>query len=118
MPQSGTEIIAELCAHSSTFETKTEFSQDKYKRKKVVTLSWFKNPGKPSRLIILSPLRQPPSLLFQARKYLVYVTVRRPTARALCESYYVRGPERVFNLRVDSLAAMLSLANVGAGGKV
>ena len=52
--QSGNEIIEELCSNSSTFESKTEFSQDKYKRKK-------------------------------AKKYIVYVTVRRPTARAICQ---------------------------------
>ncbi len=52
--QSGQEIIEELCSNSATFENKTEFSQDKYKRKK-------------------------------AKKYCVYVTARRPTARSICQ---------------------------------
>lgn len=34
LPQSGAEIVEELCSNSATFEAKTEFSQDKYKRKK------------------------------------------------------------------------------------
>ncbi|GAX79292.1 hypothetical protein CEUSTIGMA_g6733.t1 [Chlamydomonas eustigma] len=83
--KSGSEIIAELCNNSATFESKTEFSQDKYKRKK-------------------------------AKKYMIHVTLRKPTARAICQAYYDKGPQRVFNLRFDSLAAMLSLANIGAGG--
>ena len=53
-PQSGSEIIEELCSNSATFDAKTEFSQDKYKRKK-------------------------------AKKYIVTVTARRPTARAICQ---------------------------------
>jgi hypothetical protein len=30
-PQSGEEIVAALCSSSATFETKTEFAQEKYK---------------------------------------------------------------------------------------
>lgn len=32
--QGGDEIIDALCKHSTTFEAKTEFAQDKYKRRK------------------------------------------------------------------------------------
>lgn len=52
--QTGAEIVEELCSNSATFQQKTEFAQDKYKRKK-------------------------------AKKYIVYVTLRRPTARAVCQ---------------------------------
>ena len=48
------EIVEELCSNSATFEAKTEFSQDKYKRKK-------------------------------AKKYVVYIVARQPTARAICQ---------------------------------
>ena len=34
------------------------------------------------------------------------------------QAYFEKGPARVFNLRPDSLAIMLSLANVAAGAKV
>lgn len=85
--KSGSEIVQELVSNSKTFENKTEFSQDKYKRKK-------------------------------AKKYVIFVTIREPTARAVCQAYYDKGPERVFNLRVDTLAVALNLANVAAGGKV
>ncbi|KAL6754655.1 Gcd10p family-domain-containing protein [Haematococcus lacustris] len=83
----GHEIVQALCSNSVTFQNKTEFSQEKYKRKK-------------------------------ARKYVMVLTLQRPTARTLCQAYYSKGPERVHNLRPDSLAMMLSLGNVAAGSKV
>ncbi|GLC34740.1 hypothetical protein PLESTB_001158300 [Pleodorina starrii] len=85
--KAGVEIIQALCSNSATFQNKTEFSQDKYKKRK-------------------------------AKKYLTYLTVRKPCSRILCEAYYDKAPERVANLRQDSLAVMLSLANVAAGAKV
>ncbi|EFJ43222.1 hypothetical protein VOLCADRAFT_119181 [Volvox carteri f. nagariensis] len=85
--KAGAEIIQALCSNSATFQNKTEFSQDKYKKRK-------------------------------AKKYLTYLTVREPCARILCEAYYDKAPERVYNLRHDSLAVMMSLANVAAGAKV
>jgi hypothetical protein len=33
-PQGGDEIIEALCKHSTTFEAKTEFAQQKYKKRK------------------------------------------------------------------------------------
>jgi len=52
--QAGDDIIDALCKSSATFDTKTEYAQHKYKKRK-------------------------------ARKYLVHVTVRRPTARLMCQ---------------------------------
>jgi len=34
------------------------------------------------------------------------------------QAYFEKGPARVYNLRPDSLAIMLSLGNVAAGAKV
>lgn len=85
--QAGTEIIDALISNSATFQNKTEFAQDKYKRRK-------------------------------AKKYMTYVTVRRPTALSMAEMFYEKSPERVWNLRSDSLAVILSLANIAAGAQV
>ncbi|GFR49609.1 hypothetical protein Agub_g11629, partial [Astrephomene gubernaculifera] len=85
--KAGSEIIEALCSNSATFQNKTEFAQDKYKRRK-------------------------------AKKYLTYLTVRKPTARIVCEAFYDKCPERVWHLRHDTLAVMLNLANVAAGAKV
>ncbi|PNH11755.1 tRNA (adenine(58)-N(1))-methyltransferase non-catalytic subunit trm6 [Tetrabaena socialis] len=85
--KAGAEIVEALCSNSATFQNKTEFSQDKYKRRK-------------------------------AKKYNTYLTVRKPIARIICDAYYDKAPERVWYLRHDSLAVLLSLANVAAGAKV
>ena len=34
------------------------------------------------------------------------------------QAYFIKGPERVFNLRTDSLAMIMSLANIAAGATV
>ncbi|KAG2484255.1 hypothetical protein HYH03_016900 [Edaphochlamys debaryana] len=83
----GSEIIEALISNSATFQNKTEFSQDKYKRRK-------------------------------AKKYITHLTVRKPSARLICEAYSEKHPERVWHLRHDTLACALSLANVCAGAKV
>jgi tRNA (adenine-N(1)-)-methyltransferase non-catalytic subunit len=70
-----------------TFESKTEFAQEKYRRRK-------------------------------AKKHVLRVTLRRPRAAQLAEAMFDRGAARLWNLRHDSLAAALSLADVGAHGRV
>jgi tRNA (adenine-N(1)-)-methyltransferase non-catalytic subunit len=86
--QAGAEIIEALCTNSATFETKTEFAQDKYIKRK-------------------------------SKKYVVRVTLRRPTARVLCECMFEKsGGTRTHNLRADTLAAALSLANAAANSRV
>ncbi|EFN52089.1 hypothetical protein CHLNCDRAFT_139358 [Chlorella variabilis] len=83
----GADIVAALTANSATFAAKTEFSQDKYRKKK-------------------------------ARKYIQVATVRRPTAAAVCEAYFSTSPAKTAYLRADALALLLSLANIGAHGRV
>lgn len=50
----GNAIVDALCSNSATFSAKTEFAQDKYKKKK-------------------------------AKKYCTYITLRKPTARSICQ---------------------------------
>ncbi|KAL4423995.1 hypothetical protein ABPG75_001296 [Micractinium tetrahymenae] len=85
--KAGADIVAALAANSATFANKTEFSQEKYKKKK-------------------------------AKKYIQVGTVRRPTAAAVCEAYFANSPSRTGYLRVDALALLLSLANVGPHARV
>ena len=54
----------------------------------------------------------------KARKYLFVATARRPTAASVCEAYFSRTPSKVGFLRVDALALLLSMANVGAHARV
>ena len=49
----------------------------------------------------------------KARKYTTRASVMRPTARSVAELYSAKAPQKVSGLRVDTLALLLSLANVG-----
>ncbi|XP_037575694.1 LOW QUALITY PROTEIN: tRNA (adenine(58)-N(1))-methyltransferase non-catalytic subunit TRM6-like [Dermacentor silvarum] len=50
-------------------------------------------------------------------KYLQHVMLGRPTARLLVEMYYSQNPLKIGNMRVDSLAQMLTCCNVRSGGR-
>uniref|UniRef100_A0A8C5C2M9 tRNA (adenine(58)-N(1))-methyltransferase non-catalytic subunit TRM6 n=1 Tax=Gadus morhua TaxID=8049 RepID=A0A8C5C2M9_GADMO len=83
----GQEIIQQLIDNSSTFRDKTEFSQQKYIKKK-------------------------------KKKYESTITVLRPSCRILAMMYHGREPGKICHLRYDTLAQMLTLGNIHAGGKV
>ena len=50
-------------------------------------------------------------------KYTVRATVERPTARSLAETLFSWRPERIQYMRADTLALLLTMANVGAHGR-
>ncbi|KAL3140277.1 hypothetical protein ABBQ38_004545 [Trebouxia sp. C0009 RCD-2024] len=52
------------------------------------------------------------------KKYTVLATIQRPTARSVCEAYFGKSSPKINHLRADSLAMLLSLANIGSHGKV
>eukprot|EP00884_Botryococcus_braunii_P020464 jgi/Botrbrau1/7100/Bobra.0165s0121.1 len=54
----------------------------------------------------------------KAKKYLLYVDVIRPTAASLCETYFIKDAWKIQYIRVDTLALLLSLGNIGAGARV
>ena len=55
----------------------------------------------------------------KAKKYLATATLVRPSAAALAEAYFLRRRQaKVGHLRADTLALLLSLANVGAHARV
>ena len=45
-------------------------------------------------------------------------TLVRPTARSLGEAHFTNTPHKIQHLRADTLALLLSLANIGAHGRV
>lgn len=51
------------------------------------------------------------------KKYLNYVQLLKPNVRLLAEMYYMQGPLKICNLRIDSLSQMLAFCNVMSGGK-
>ncbi|KAK5853200.1 hypothetical protein PBY51_007009 [Eleginops maclovinus] len=83
----GQEIIQQLVDNSSTFKDKTEYSQEKYIKKK-------------------------------KKKYENVVTILKPSCRILALMYHGREPGKICHLRYDTLAQMLTLANIHASSKV
>jgi len=53
----------------------------------------------------------------KAKKYHHYILVRRPSIRLLMEIHYKADPMKVMNLRVDTLAQILTGVNVHSGGR-
>lgn len=51
------------------------------------------------------------------KKYLNFVQILKPNIRLLAEMYYMQGPLKICNLRIDSLSQMLAFCNVMSGGK-
>jgi tRNA (adenine-N(1)-)-methyltransferase non-catalytic subunit len=54
----------------------------------------------------------------KAKKYLLQIDVLRPTAASICETYFKKDPWKIQYMRHDTLAILLSLANIGAHGDV
>lgn len=82
----GEGIIEHLVENSSTFQQKTEFSQQKYIKKK-------------------------------KKKHIPVFSVLQPNTRTLIEMYYSHGPTKICNLRMDSLAQILTQANIRSSTK-
>lgn len=78
------DLIALITQGSSTFASKTEFSQEKYlKRKK--------------------------------NKYAADIVLRRPTIEAMCNLLLEKAPKKILYMRPDTIAYMLTSANIYAG---
>ncbi|KAK9497391.1 hypothetical protein O3M35_004722 [Rhynocoris fuscipes] len=82
---SAQNIVGKLIENSTTFKEKTEYSQEKYLKKK-------------------------------EKKYFEYITVRKPTLRLIADIFYNKDPFKIMGLRYDTLAQMLSLANIQHNG--
>ena len=54
----------------------------------------------------------------KTQKYAVWFEARRPTALNICETYHRSSPERLCNLRPDSLALLLNMANLSFQSRV
>ena len=49
------------------------------------------------------------------KKHITIIKVLEPNSRTLAEAYYAKGPSKIFFIRPDSLASILSYANIYAG---
>lgn len=83
--KTGKEIIGSLIENSRSFAAKTEYSQEKYIRKK-------------------------------ERKYFKFLTVCEPSIVSLHDVYFKHSHEKIGNLRMDTLAQLLSYNDVQSDG--
>lgn len=83
--KSGREIVSSLIENNASFGEKTEYSQEKYIKKK-------------------------------EKKYCQYLTIHKPTIRALQEIYLKQDPAKIYGLRMDTLAQLLSYSDVKNDG--
>lgn len=84
----GKDIVDQLVENSATFKDRTEFSQAKYKNKK-------------------------------RKKHTTRISILKPTTRLIAEMYYhAKGSSKICELRLDSLAQILTMANVRASSRL
>lgn len=79
------DIVETLISNSNTFHNKTEFSQDKYLRKK-------------------------------EKKYFEYFQVVKPNLRIISEIMYKLEPNKIQNLRIDTLSQIITTVNIHCEG--
>lgn len=83
--KSGREIVNSLIENNASFGDKTEYSQEKYIRKK-------------------------------EKKYCEYLSIHKPTISILQEIHFKQDPGKINNLRMDTLAQLMSYCDVKAEG--
>ncbi|CAL7942223.1 unnamed protein product [Xylocopa violacea] len=83
--KSGKEIVGSLIENNKSFLDRTEYSQEKYLKKK-------------------------------EQKYFRYLTICKPSISSLHEVYFKLDHNKIGNLRMDSLAQLLSYSDVQANG--
>lgn len=84
---SGRDIIQEQIKEHSAFELKTEYSKDKYMKRKEA-------------------------------KYLQMFTTLEPTVHQICLYNFERQASKIRDLRPDTLAQIMALANVRPGSRI
>jgi tRNA (adenine58-N1)-methyltransferase non-catalytic subunit len=52
------------------------------------------------------------------KKYIFTVQVQKPTARTLCEAYFCKMPQKIRQLRVDSLAEIMLHSDAKSGSRI
>ncbi len=99
------EIIKKQIEQHVNYSLKTEYSKEKYKKRKEMKCVFFGTT--------------PASLLSHAcdTRYSKSFSVVEPTMFNVCEYWFNKDQNRLRDIRPDSLAQMLNLANVRPGGR-
>jgi tRNA (adenine-N(1)-)-methyltransferase non-catalytic subunit len=98
------DIIRKQIEQHATYSLKTEYSKEKYKKKKA---------AKFSNVFLLFR-----STIYQALcRYSKTFTALEPSIFNVCEYWFKKDQRRVRDLRIDTLSQMLNMANVKPAGR-
>ena len=106
--KTGAEIVAALAQNSATFQAKTQYSQ-------VCLRVCRRQQHSYARQTLGLIAVQAKYKKKKAKKYLTLISTIKPSASSLADFYFTKAPMRTSFLRSDTLAMLLSLANIGAG---
>jgi tRNA (adenine-N(1)-)-methyltransferase non-catalytic subunit len=98
------DIIQKQIESHANFALKTEYSKEKYRKRKEAKCV-------PSPLPSLRPSDSP------AHRYAKTFTTIEPTTFNVCEFWFAKDQLRIRDIRADSLGQILNLANIYPGGK-
>lgn len=84
--ETSTEIVEHLVDNSKTFNSKTEYAQEKYLRRK-------------------------------EKKYYEYVQIRKPSVRLIFDIYFRQDPDKIMNMRMDTLSQIISYSGICSTGE-
>uniref|UniRef100_A0A1B0DAR7 tRNA (adenine(58)-N(1))-methyltransferase non-catalytic subunit TRM6 n=1 Tax=Phlebotomus papatasi TaxID=29031 RepID=A0A1B0DAR7_PHLPP len=84
--ETSTEIVEHLVDNSKTFNSKTEYAQEKYLRRK-------------------------------EKKYYEYVQIRKPSVRLIFDIYFRQDPDKMMNMRMDTLSQIISYSGICSTGQ-
>lgn len=108
------DIIKMQIDQNANYEMRTEYSKDKYKKRKEA------KSVRPSSFSSCSATRINPLILptLMVHRFLQGFSVLQPTMFNICEYQFSRDPQRIKGIRADTLAQMMSFGNIRPGAKV
>ncbi|SCV67648.1 BQ2448_5259 [Microbotryum intermedium] len=107
---SGREIIEKQIQQHANFDKKTEYSKDKYMKRKEAK---YRQPLP----LVQSPQRSLHSISF-ALRYLRVFTPIEPTVHNICEYNFEKQSSKIREMRPDTLSNMMNMANVRPGARL
>jgi tRNA (adenine-N(1)-)-methyltransferase non-catalytic subunit len=104
IPISTQDIIKKQIEQHANYSLKTEYSKEKYKKRKEVK---YDNIHKLYQRSVLNKLI----------RYSKSFTTVEPTLFNVCEYWFSKDQARIRDIRVDTLSQMLNMGNVRPGGR-
>ncbi|KAF9270671.1 Gcd10p-domain-containing protein [Marasmius fiardii PR-910] len=101
-----TDIIKKQIEQHANYSLKTEYSKEKYKKRKEAKCA-----------LLLLPSFHPDLRGLPSRRYSKSFTTIEPTLFNVCDYWFNKDQNRIRDIRPDALSHMLLLANIQPGGR-